>query len=211
MFPANTIIDSAIYWAGVPQHAVYPVRLAIFSAAEGVMNEYVAGDGNISACSVLVGALTTAGFLAGSQYCVNLLNSLGCPKTISLGLMIAGAHGTGLFLAKVAAGGAGLIGWLGQKILDGMMPHNPEELPIDADTPQCLECAICHELLNDPVEVSSSFFCRGCLERWMRSSTIHPYTGEEMSWVQVNEAMLMNYVSRKFHTVFMREYNAEKK
>ena len=48
----------------------------------------------------------------------------------------------------------------------------PDAPPLDDN----LECAICLELLTDPVAVGGSWFCRTCISRWTQTNSTHPST-----------------------------------
>lgn len=68
------------------------------------------------------------------------------------------------------------------------------EIPLDVEIPTQLQCAICRDLLFDPVESLGFFFCSGCLNEWMKKSHTHPVTGEQISNENINKSIEMSAV-----------------
>lgn len=68
------------------------------------------------------------------------------------------------------------------------------QIPLDVDIPTQLQCAICRDLLYDPVESLGFFFCHSCLTEWVNRAHTHPVTGEPLSAENINRSLEMNAV-----------------
>ncbi|KAK8894239.1 hypothetical protein M9Y10_022673 [Tritrichomonas musculus] len=87
------------------------------------------------------------------------------------------------------------------------IPELPEGIQ---NIPQTLMCAICHDFLTDPVEISGFFICSDCFNKWIaKSPTIHPVTGAEISREMISYSNLMNFLSIKYKKKILTKYRNE--
>jgi hypothetical protein len=112
----------------------------------------------------------------------------------------------------VRFGGVSTLTWITEKTVQTVMNFcTPalDDLPPTTAIPSSLECPICHDLLKNPVVVLGHFFCASCLERWLKSSSTHPYTGETISEEMVEQSILMSRVVYKWHSLAWQNIHVE--
>lgn len=84
-----------------------------------------------------------------------------------------------------------------------------EPLPFDIEVPEPLMCHICHDLLNEPKESLGFFFCRNCLDEWLRHSELHPYTGLPIDRSKTEQSMIMELISMKWRKLTLDKIRRE--
>ena len=207
IFPVNSMIVNALKYAHVPEQSMEMARMVVFASLELAMNEITFEHKEASLFPSALQFGSTIGFMMLSKRAFGYATQKGCPKIIALAGLMGLSHLVGKAIARVSGQGLrGCAEWIVGKVMSRLMKKDREDLPLDADTPPELECHICHELLSDPVDLMGSFFCRECITRWMRRSPIHPYTGEYIGLMVINESPVMSYVVNKFHAIYLRDH-----
>jgi hypothetical protein len=101
--------------------------------------------------------------------------------------------------------------WLFEAILHTFMflEKKLDDLPADCPVPGSLTCAICHLILNDPVECLGHFFCSSCLDRWFSKGDLrHPVTSQNISKEVVVPSLLLHIVARKYQASALKALRA---
>lgn len=98
--------------------------------------------------------------------------------------------------------------WILEAFIRFFMFNTENNLPDDYPIPDVLTCSICGELLKDPLELSGTFFCSSCLNRWFKTSLTNPYTGEMVSKEMISASLLMNSICEKYRRLALGEINA---
>jgi hypothetical protein len=83
----------------------------------------------------------------------------------------------------------------------------PGSLPFSLNTPDPLQCTICHELVSDPEMTLGFVFCGECLRTWFQASTrmTHPITGEILSDDDIWKSGAHRRLARNFFEAVSQE------
>ena len=72
-----------------------------------------------------------------------------------------------------------------------------------------MQCTICHDLLNDPVECQGFFFCKKCLDEWQKVGSIHPANGLPISEETIVKNVTMNMITIKYRRIVLNQYRRD--
>ncbi|OHT08028.1 hypothetical protein TRFO_23661 [Tritrichomonas foetus] len=81
-------------------------------------------------------------------------------------------------------------------------------LPSENNYPihESLMCPICRDILEDPVEITGSFFCSNCLTGWLAcGESTHPSTGELVSREMFTYSYLMNTLAWNYKKAIIKK------
>ena len=87
---------------------------------------------------------------------------------------------------------------------DAEMERLPDDL--DMDVPTSIQCVICRGLLVQPVVVSNNFYCKECLERWMKDNDLDPMTGLPINHDEIKRNIPMEQLVKNYYDLKMKEY-----
>ena len=85
------------------------------------------------------------------------------------------------------------------------MDRLPDDL--DMDIPSSIQCIICRGLLVQPVVVSNNFYCKECLDRWMKDNDLDPMTGLPINHEEIKRNIPMEQLVKTYYDLKMKEIN----
>ena len=204
-------LDSCVTQMRIPKQYRSTAKLFLCAFGEVAINEIAHGNRSVNPLRWAVGTLYVATFLKINTSFIKFLAAHGVSPAVCDFVCSCTCWGSSVLIQRLLRFGMfRSIEWMIEGVASyalKLFRKKLPELPIDVDTPPELECNICHELLNDPVEVSGTFFCRDCLVRWMRINSVHPVTSLNISADMVSKSFVMSHVAYKYHALCVRECN----
>ena len=82
-----------------------------------------------------------------------------------------------------------------------------ERLPDDVDfeIPSSIECNICHSLLVKPVVVSNNFYCKECMDMWLRERDLDPMSGLPINHDEIKRNIPMEKLVKNYYNIIVKK------
>jgi hypothetical protein len=208
-FPFSEFIRGRLRWIGAPPQICEPCLVGAYSLGQFITARLALRQDLTHPIDIVASSLVLASFHTVHAALVNVIARY-VPFIPKGFISLAISYKTSEVMHEFMRSGfeAGVF-CLFEKILSlfRLFESEIEEPPLDFVAPQCLTCNICHELLVDPVEVLGFFFCKGCLETWLRAQPagIHPVTGELIQPGTISRPAVLNIVARNYQRMCRKE------
>lgn len=217
-FPTKSIIEKLILSTGIPPKYLDFATLTFYSTLQVLSVKLTQGFRTRS----IVDFTATVGVVGLSAYLTRILTktihkyAFFIPEYfISLGLgILFGGTIHKFSLHGIQTGMNGILDSIVRMFCFRKL-NNPTQIPNDYnidELPGSMICPICHDLINDPVELNGFFFCKSCLFEWVdqrKDVKLHPVTGKPMSVESIVPNVPMNIVTMKYRNAIIKEWNRQ--